>query len=88
MTFHECKQKYGRPLIERRLGGIHKALYADRKQEEVVITYADGNGFYFTLYPPKHLAIDVWRDPVFYAMAEMNGVSNPSRLNPVMSDAA
>lgn len=85
MFVEMLKENYGAPLKSRHIGGIYVGMFYS--EGEVYIGYSDvGSGLSFTLNPPKFLANDAYHHPIVYFRGEMNGTSNPNRLNPADID--
>lgn len=82
MSLNELVIRFGNPLLSRETSTVSMALFASENREEVRIFYSHVSGQSFVLNPPKFLAIEAWKNPLVYFRAEMNGISNPQRLNP------
>lgn len=85
MSLAEMFNKYGDPVIHSTKHNMIRALFHDKERDEVYIFVHDSGGS-FVLNPPKHLAMDAYKTPHFYAEANMRGIENPRKLNPTLID--
>lgn len=81
--YENLSGKCGDSLVERNFGGIHVAMFYDRREDSVYVYYHDiKTDTEFVIDPPKFLAVDAYTHPIMYAEAALNGKSNPRMLVP------